>query len=235
GSWLEPFDPKGKKGWYEGTAWQYTWFVPHDIAGLIKLMGGRDAFTRKLNEAFQRGAERDFLSPYVNYGNQPSYAMAHLFNYAGAPWLTQKWVRRVKEQTFGGVTPQKGYRGDEDQGQAGGLGVLMAIGLFEVRGGAAREPVYEITSPIFDRVVIHLDPRYYPGKTFEIVAHNNSPRNIYIQSARLNGRPLERPWFFHRELVAGGRLELQLGPRPNKNWGSRPEDAPPSMSSQSSQ
>lgn len=230
GSWLEPFDPKGKKGWCEGTAWQYTWFVPHDTTGLIELMGGREAFNRKLNEAFERGAERDFLSPYVNYGNQPSYPMAHLFNYSGAPWLTQKWVRQVKRQTFGGVTPQNGYRGDEDQGQAGGLGVLMAIGLFEVRGGAARKPVYEITSPIFDRVVIHLDPRYYPGKTFEIIARNNSPRNVYIQSARLNGQPLGRPWFHHRELVAGGRLELELGPEPNKAWGSRPGDTPPSMS-----
>ena len=103
-------------------------------------------------------------------------AMAHLFNYSGAPWLAQKWVREVKERTFGGATPDLGYRGDEDQGQAGALGVMMAIGLFQVRGGAEVDPVYEITSPIFDRVTIHLDPDYYPGRKFVIVARNNSPR-----------------------------------------------------------
>jgi predicted alpha-1,2-mannosidase len=230
GSWLEPFDPAGPKGWCEGTAWQYTWVVPHDVEGLIGLMGGREPFVRKLNEAFERAAPRDFLAPEVNYGNQPSIAMAHLFNYAGAPWLSQKWVREVKERTFGGVTPHHGYRGDEDQGQAGGLGVLMALGLFQVRGGAALEPVYEITSPVFDRITIHLDNRYYPGGRFVITARNNSPENRYIQSATLDGKPLDRPWFFHRELADGGVLALEMGPEPNRAWGSRPEDAPPSMS-----
>ncbi len=234
GSWLEPFDPLEKKRgtgqpWCEGTAWQYTWFVPHDVAGLIELMGGREKFNRKLNEAFERAAPKDFLSPYVNYGNQPSIEMAHLFNYSGAPWLTQKWVRRVKSQAFGGVTPQEGYRGDEDQGQAGGVGVLMAMGLFEVRGGAALDPVYELTSPIFDKITIHLDGRYYPGRQFVILARNNLPENRYIQSATLNGEPLNKPWIYHRQLVAGGKLELEMGPQPNKAWGSHPEDAPPSM------
>ena len=163
GSWLEPFDPLGPKGWCEGTAWQYTWFVPHDVQGLIDLMGGRNAFNRKLDYAFEKSAAESFVGKYVNYGNQPSIEMAHLFNYSGAPWLAQKWVRQVKEKTFGGTTPDSGYRGDEDQGQAGGLGVLMAIGLFEVRGGAAADPIYEITSPIFDRVTIHLDDRHYPA------------------------------------------------------------------------
>ena len=113
---------------------------------------------------------------HIDYSNQPSMAMAHLFNYSGAPWLAQKWVREVKERTFGGATPDLGYRGDEDQGQAGALGVMMAIGLFQVSGGAEVDPVYEITSPIFDRVTIHLDPDYYPGRKFVIVARNNSAR-----------------------------------------------------------
>jgi predicted alpha-1,2-mannosidase len=232
GSWKTPFDPLDDKdrSWCEGTAWQYTWFVPHDVQGLINLMGGRDAFNRKLNEAFERSIDKDFRGAYVNYGNQPSIQMAHLFNYSGAPWLAQKWVREVKQRTFGGITPETGYRGDEDQGQAGGLGVMMALGLFQVRGGAACEPVYEITSPVFDRVTIHLDPRYYPAGKFVIVARNNSPQNKYIQSALLDGKPLEKPWFFHRELVDGGTLEVQLGPAPNRTWGSRPEEAPPSMS-----
>ena len=235
GSWMAPFDPLDKprgtgKPWCEGTAWQYTWFVPHDVQGLVALMGGRDAFNRKLNEAFERSREDAFRTHYVNYGNQPSIQMAHLFNYSGAPWLSQKWVREVKERTFGGITPDTGYRGDEDQGQAGGLGVMMAMGLFQVRGGAAVNPVYEITTPVFDRVTIHLDPRYYPGGQFAITTRNNEPGNVYVQSARLDGKPLDKPWFYHRELVDGGELELQLGPKPNPAWGSRPQDAPPSMS-----
>ncbi len=234
GSWWEPFDPLAPKGWCEGNAWQYTWFVPHDVAGLIELMGGRDAFNEKLNYAFEQAQPHDFVKRmgYVNYSNQPPIQMAHLFNYSGAPWLSQKWVRLVKEQAFGGTTPDSGYRGDEDQGQAGGLGVMMALGLFQVRGGAARNPVCEITAPIFDRTVIHLDDGYYPGGKFEIIARGNSPDNTYIQSATLNGQTLQKPWFRHSELIAGGRLELKLGPEPNKSWGSRPEDAAPSMSSE---
>jgi predicted alpha-1,2-mannosidase len=235
GSWLAPFDPLASRYWCETNAWQFTWFVPHDVEGLIRLMGGRETFSRRLNDIFERSAAANFVAPsatnlgYLDYSNQPSMATAHLFNYAGAPWLAQKWVREVKEQTFGGATPDLGYRGDEDQGQAGALGVMMAIGLFQVRGGAEVDPVYEITSPIFDRVTVHLDPDYYPGRKFVIVARNNSRENRYIQSAALNGRPLTRPWFYHRDLVHGGTLELVLGPEPNKRWGSRPEDAPPSM------
>jgi len=101
----------------------------------------------------------------------------------------------------------------------GALGVLMAIGLFSVDGGASVEPVYEITSPIFDRITIHLDPEYYPGKKFVIFCRNNSPENKYIQSARLNGKSLNKCWFTHDELVGGGKLELELGPAPNKLWG----------------
>jgi predicted alpha-1,2-mannosidase len=228
GSWKTPFDPLDDKdrAWCEGTSWQYTWFVPHDVPGLIELLGGREAFNRKLNEAFERSVDASFRSGYVDYGNQPSIQMAHLFNYSGAPWLSQKWVREVKERSFGGITPDSGYGGDEDQGQAGGLSVMMAIGLFQMRGGAEQEPIYEITSPIFDRVTIRLDPRYYPGGRFVITTRNNSPENAYIQSARLDGQPLDRPWFYHRDLVDGGTLELELGPQPNRHWGSRPADAP---------
>ncbi len=232
GTWQTPFDPLDSKdrAWCEGTAWQYTWFVPHDVQGLVDLMGGRDVLNTKLNEAFEKSVDKDFRSAYVNYGNQPSIEMAHLFNYSGAPWLSQKWVREVKQRTFGGTTPDAGYGGDEDQGQAGGLGVMMAIGLFQLRGGAALDPVYEITSPVFDCITIHLDARYYSGREFTIISRNNSATNKYIQSAMLNGRPLNRPWFYHRELVDGGELELQLGPKPCKTWGSGPKDAPPSMS-----
>jgi putative alpha-1,2-mannosidase len=184
-----------------------------------------------------RAEQHAFVAPhgqhhtgYLDYGNQPSTYIAHLFNYAGAPWLTQKWVRRVMDQCKSAVTPYGGYGGDEDQGQMGALNALMAMGLFSVNGGCSVEPFYEITSPVFDRIAVHLDPRYYEGQQFVIEVARTSEEDLYIQSARLNGVPLERPWFYHRELAKGGTLELVLGPEPNKEWGSRVEDAPPSMS-----
>jgi predicted alpha-1,2-mannosidase len=233
GSWQTPFDPVAEKGWCEGNSSVYTWYVPHDPAGLIRLLGDREAFNRRLNRDFENWAAANYSTPTVNYGNQPCTGMAHLFNYSGAPWLAQKWVYEVKTKVFGGTTPDVGYGGDEDQGQMGGLGVLMGVGLFEVNGGASLDPIYEITTPIFDRVTIHLDPDYYRGGEFVIVAKRSSPAGsgpAYIQSATLNGRPLLKPWFYHRELADGGKLELELGTTPNKQWGSRPEDAPPSMS-----
>ena len=168
---------------------------------------------------------------YVNYGNEPGRFVAHLFNHAGAPWLAQKWARRVKDATFGSVDPM-GFCEDDDQGLAAGTSAMLALGLFDVQGGAALDPIYEITSPVFDRVVVHLDGEFCGGGEFTIEARSNSVHNVYIQSATLNGEPLGRPWFYHRELVAGGKLVLELGPEPNEEWGSRPEDAPPSMGSE---
>ncbi len=230
GSWMPGFQPIGEgfnsKGFCEASGLVYTNFVPHDMAGLVELFGGNEAYRDFLNGLFEKAEPNHFLAQhgdnagaYVDYNNQPGTGMAHLFNYCGAPWLTQKWVREVKEKAFGDVTPFGGYNGDEDQGQMGALGVLMAIGLFEVDGGASVEPIYEITSPVFDRVTIHLDPDYYPGGTFRIIANNNSQRNCYIQSATLNGQPLRRCWIRHRELTAGGTLELEMGPEPNMTWG----------------
>jgi putative alpha-1,2-mannosidase len=126
----------------------------------------------------------------------------------------------MKEEVFGDTSAEGGYNGDEDQGQMGALSALMAIGLFDVQGGASAEPRYEITSPVFDTVAIALDPRYYAGRTFTIRTRNNSPANVYIQSARLNGKPLEgRFWITHKEFAAGGTLEIDLGPGPNRSWG----------------
>ena len=113
----------------------------------------------------------------------------------------------------------------------GTLNVLMAIGLFSVNGGCGKEPVYEITSPIFDRVTIHLDKEYYSGKMFVVETKNNQPGNIYIQSASLNSKSLNRPWFYHSEFTRGGVLHIVLGDKPNMQWGSRPENVPPSTSS----
>lgn len=129
-----------------------------------------------------------------------------------------KWVRKVKD-AYGDITPYGGYEDDEDQGQMGALGVLMAIGLFEVDGGAAEKPVYEITSPIFDRIVIKLNPDYYRGNQFEIITNNNSSENIYIQSAKLNGNVHNTYWFFHDDFTKGGILILNMDSIPNKEWG----------------
>jgi predicted alpha-1,2-mannosidase len=238
GAWLEPFDPLSLEGWCESNGWQYTFYVPHDIQGLIGLMGGREAFTGKLNHAFEKAVSMDFYArkpelrrdaAYINYGNEPGRFVAFLFNHSGSPWLSQKWARQVQERTFSSVGPV-GFCEDDDNGLAAATSALLAIGLFDVRGGAAREPVYEIASPIFDKVVISLDKRYYKGGTFTIETRNNSRENKYIQSATLNDQPLARPWFRHDQLTAGGVLTIHLGSQPNRKWGTLPTDAPPSMS-----
>jgi predicted alpha-1,2-mannosidase len=240
GSWVPSFNPLvkavgkednfGTKDFVEGNAWQYTWFVPHDTEGLIALMG-RDEFNRRLDHGFEM-ARPKFVSQYVNHSNQPNMQAAFLFNYAGEPWQTQKWTRAILDNYYG-TGPVDGYPGDEDQGQMGAWFVMCAMGLFEMDGGASTRPIYEIGSPLFDEITIHLNKSYYSGDTFTIRARNNSPENIYIQSATLNGGPLNKPWFYHSELVKGGVLLLEMGPSPNKSWGTGPGTAPPSMTSTS--
>ena len=223
GPWLHT-DPLSGRGWVEANAWQGTWSVSHDIAGLAELMGGDDKLCEKLNHAFEEAAPTDFVfaygGGYVSYANQPGCSNAHVFNHAGKPWLSQYWVRRVNEQAYGGVTPDTGYGGhDEDQGQMGGVSALMSIGLFSLRGTTSEDPVYEITSPVFDEIVISLDTDYYPGSRFTIRTYDNSAKNFYIQKAKLNGRPLDKCWFHHKDFARGGLLELWLGPAPNHGWG----------------
>jgi putative alpha-1,2-mannosidase len=143
-----------------------------------------------------------------------------LFNYAGKPWLTQYWTRQLIDSVYSGISPQKGYSGDEDQGLMGSLAVLLKIGLFSTDGGTSEKPFYEITSPIFNKVTIHLNEKYYTGKKFVIEATNNSPANSYIRSAKLNGNVLNKPFFDHEVLVKGGILELEMSAKPNQQWGS---------------
>ena len=236
GNWLPYFDPlelTEKGGFCESNSAIYSHYVPHDMAGLIELYGGADQYVKRLNANFEKSESYGFFRSnktkegnWTDYGNQPGTGMAHLFSYAGAPWLTQKWVRKVKA-AYCDVTPYGGYRDDEDQGQMGALGVLMAIGLFEVDGGCAEKPFYEITSPLFDKVTIHLDNRYYSGKTFQIITKGNSTDNMYIQNASLNGKKWNKCWFYHEDFIKGGTLELKLGAKPNKKWGV--EELPPSF------
>lgn len=230
GSWLKDFQPIGEgfnmPGFVESNSAIFTYYVPHNISDLVNMIGGNDIFVNKLNKQFELAAPNNFITPHgahaenwVDYENQPALHMAHLFSHAGAPWLTQYWVRRIKKDVFGDITPYGGYNGDEDQGQMGALGVLMAIGLFDVQGGASTEPRYEITSPIFDKITIKLDNKYYSGKEFVIETKNNSFENVYIQSVKLNGQPLNTFHFPHSEYTKGGKIEIEMGPEPNKNWG----------------
>jgi len=247
GNWNKPVDIlQYEHGFVEGNAAQYTWWVPHDLKGLIELIGGTDSFTNKLNEAFDKARWHGFVSGksenpadqelqrrvYINYGNQPCMETPFLFNYAGKPWLTQYWTRQLIDSVYSGISPQKGYSGDEDQGLMGSLSVLMKIGLFSTNGGTSAKPFYEISSPIFKKITIHLNPKYYSGKEFVIETFNNGPQNYYIQSASLNGSPINQSWFYHETLIKGGHLILQMSNQPNKSWGNDLNKVPPSMSSE---
>jgi predicted alpha-1,2-mannosidase len=234
GNWKEPFDIlQYGNGWVEGNAAQYTWWVPHDVQGLIGLMGGREAFTEKLNGSFELAETHDFVSGkshsvetlkhnrevYINYGNQPCMQTAFLFNHSGAPWLTQYWTRQVINKVYSDLSPDYGYSGDEDQGLMGSLAVLLKMGIFSTNGGTNINPYYEIASPIFDKITIHFNPKYYSGNTFVIQTENNGPENYYIQSAEFNGQELRQSWVPHKEVVDGSVLKLVMGPAPNKSWG----------------
>jgi predicted alpha-1,2-mannosidase len=223
GGWLHN-DALSGQGWIEANAWQGTWSISHGVGRLAELMGGQATLCKHLNSAFEKADEEDFVfgygAGYVSYANQPGCSNAHVFNYAGQPWLSQYWVRKVNEQAYGAITPDKGYGGhDEDQGQMGGVSALMSMGLFSLKGNNSTDPVYELTSPVFDQVTIQLDRSYYPGRTFTIKTYDNSEQNLYIQRAKLNGQTLETFWFPHAEYAKGGVLELWMGSEPNKEWG----------------
>ncbi len=229
GEFLPDFDPMVLYGWCEGNAHHYRWYAPHDVQGLADLFGGYDVFIDELNTLFELAEGHSFTAPhakheegYIDYGNQPCMYLAHLFNYAGAPWLTQKWVRRIMQAAKSDVTPYGGYGGDEDQGQMGALNILMAMGLFSINGGCLPEPILELSAPIFDRITIHLDPDYHNGGKFVIEAENNNPDACYIQSAELNGQHLDTAWFYHHDFAKGGTLKLVLGNEPNKSWANQP-------------
>jgi predicted alpha-1,2-mannosidase len=246
GKWQEPFDILDfHHGYVESNSVQATWFVPHDLQGLFDLMGGREKAANTLNQQFNISDQHDFVSlnfrtdPFVkserkrtwlNYGNQPSMQVGFIFNYAGQPWLTQKWTREVVNRNYSDLDAQHGFNGDEDQGLMGSLSVLMKMGIFEMRGGAAKNPEVQIGSPLFDKITIKLNPDYYKGGAFVIEAANNSDKNRYLQSIDLNGKILEKVWFNHSDLVNGGKLKLEMGNQPNKNLGSSPESLPESVS-----
>jgi predicted alpha-1,2-mannosidase len=216
GEWIEPFDPYRTPGFTEGNAFNYTWFVPQNPKGLIEAMG-KDRFISRLDEAMEKSARANFnasgdnFSAYpINHGNETSMEVAYLFNWAGAPWLTQKWVRAIQEQYYG-ITPYDAYPGDEDLGQMSSWFVMSALGLFQMDGGCAQEPVYELASPRYPKAVIRLDGKYGRGQTFVIEAINASKENKYIQKAELNGQPLNSFLIPQSEVLKGGHLVIYMG------------------------
>ncbi len=241
GEFVKDFDPmKAWLGFQEGNAAQYTWYVPHDISGLISLIG-IDEFNQRLEKTFQTvsttlyGGKQDEFDSFsgieqlYNHGNQPCLHNAWLFNYSGKPWLTQKYTRDICNK-FYGITPTHGYGygQDEDQGQLGAWYVLAAMGLFDVQGGTNKQPTMQIGSPLFDKVTINLNRAYYQGKKFSIIATGNSPSSFFVQDAALNGASLRKCFLSLKDIQKGGQLELKMGGQPNENWGSGWR--PPSMS-----
>jgi predicted alpha-1,2-mannosidase len=228
GSWIKDFAPVvddfNARGFCEANSAIYSHYVPHDLPGLMALYGGRETYVKRLNESFERAAEdwlkaadKQHAANWVDYGNQPGTGMAHLFNVAGAPELSQKWVRAVKD-TYGETTPYGGYHGDEDQGQMGALGVLMAIGLFSVDGSAAMEPTYEITTPVFKKITINLHPDYYAGERFTISVEGEPEEEVYIKSASVDGMDWSSVSLPFERVSGGGELLLGVGEEPSE-WG----------------
>ncbi len=201
------------QGCVESNPYQQGWFVPHDVAGLIDLLG-KEYFVQELSTFFQKAPEKFTWNDYYNHPNEPVHQVPFMFTYAGMPWLTQKWSRIICEQAYG--TSVEGLCGNEDVGQMSAWYVLAAAGLHPVCPG---DGVYIITSPLFQRITFQLDRRYAKQDTFTIMAHDNSETNRYIQSVKLNGKPLKRLWITHEEVISGRTLELQMGPEPNKGLG----------------
>lgn len=208
GGWL-PWPAEGRlKQWYgamESNPYQQGWFVPQDVNGMVALMGGKDKVIMDLENFFDKVPENMMWNDYYNHANEPVHHVPFLFNRLGQPWLTQKWTRAICKRAYhDGV---EGLVGNEDVGQMSAWYVLAAIGLHPVCPGDTRQ---EITSPVFDKIVIG---------NFTIKATNNSATNIYIQSARLNGKDFNQCHIDYKDIVKGGVLELVMGSNPHQQWG----------------
>ena len=223
-SWNEPFDPKHSNhrehtDYTEGNAWQHSWFVPHNVDDFIKLHGGNDIFTKRLEQLFTESSEitgnnvsadiSGLIGQYA-HGNEPSHHIAYMFNHAGQPWRTQYWVRHILDTQYN--TTANGLSGNEDCGQMSAWYVFSSMGLYPMNPASGE---YEIGSPIFEKSTLNLPN----GKTFVIEAENVSKQNFYIQSATLNGKAFEKTAISHQEMQKGGVLHFVMGAQPNKNWG----------------
>lgn len=223
-SWNEPFDPKHSNhrehtDYTEGNAWQHSWFVPHNVDDFIKLHGGNDIFTKRLEQLFTESSEitgnnvsadiSGLIGQYA-HGNEPSHHIAYMFNHAGQPWRTQYWVRHILDTQYN--TTANGLSGNEDCGQMSAWYVFSSMGLYPMNPASGE---YEIGSPIFEKSTLNLPN----GKTFVIEAENVSNKNFYIQSVTLNGKAFNKTAISHQEMLKGGILHFVMGAQPNKNWG----------------
>ena len=223
GNWREPFNPIASNhredDYCEGVAWQWTWFVPHDVQGLVDLMGGRVNFIEKLDTLFSMDSrlEGELISSDISgligmyaHGNEPSHHIAHLYNYVGQPYKTQALVDSILySQYFADVD---GLSGNEDCGQMSAWYIMNALGIYQVAPG---NPVYSIGRPLFENSTVHLSN----GNKFIVKANNATKENKYIQSVLLNGAPLNTPFITHEDIMNGAILEFTMGSQPSK-WGS---------------
>lgn len=230
GEWIDNFDPyESWRGFQEGNAMQYTFFVPQNPDSLIARMG-KDEFNERLDAIFTQARKTIFgggkvafafsgLSSPYNHGNQPSLHIPWLFNFSGKPYLTQKWTRLICDEFYGTDGEHGyGYGQDEDQGQLGSWYVLAAMGLFDVQGGACSEPTYQLGSPEFDEITVHLSKFNAKGGKFRIITKGNSADAMYVQNATFNGKPLDRCWLYRDEVFNGGELVLKMGTEPSDVW-----------------
>jgi len=233
GKWKTPFNPifseHRNHEYTEGTAWQYSWFVPHDVEGLINLFGSREKFAEKLDSLFITDSKLDGSNPSNDisgmigqyaHGNEPSQHIAYLYNYVGQPWKTQERVSQIIHTLYN-HTPE-GLCGNEDCGQMSAWYIFSALGFYPVNPA---NQIYVIGSPLFEEVTINLEN----GKQFIITAKNISDKNIYIQSAKLNGKELTRSFITHDEIINGATLEFEMSDKPNKILWADNESFPPSM------
>ncbi len=217
--WREPFDPLSHHGFTEANAYQYL-FVPHDVKGLIRLMGGDSTFTAWLDTLFTKEGKESgkaFIGQY-NQGNEPSHHLAWLYNYAGRPWKTQERVHRIQQQCYT-ATPD-GISGNDDAGQMSAWYIFGALGFYPVSPGL---PVYVLGTPLFPMAALRLEN----GRTFIVEARNLSGKNFYICKVTLNGRPLTRSYLTHSEITGGGHLVFYMDSLPDRSWGTAPGDRPP--------
>ncbi len=229
GTWRTPYDPfrsvHGVGDFCEGNGWHYTFFVPQHPEGLIKLMGGDEAFIAKLDSLFiaegdmGEGASADIsgLIGMYAHGNEPSHHVAYLYPYAGEQWKTAEKVRYIQDVFY--TDQPDGVIGNEDCGQMSAWHVMSALGFYQVNPSNG---VYVFGSPLFPKATIHLPE----GKNFEIIAQNNGKENIYIQSVTLNGQPYEKSYILYEDIMKGGNLTFVMGNTPNKAFGAAPENRP---------
>lgn len=231
GAWRSPFVANALVGdeYTEADAWQYAFGVQQDVPGLIALYGGDEPFIKKLDALFESDSTIQTSIPDISgligqysQGDEQCHHVAYLYDYAGAPYKTQARVRQAMATLFND-TPA-GECGNVDCGQMAAWYVFSALGFYPVNPDSG---VYALGSPAVSQAVLHLDREKYHGKTFKVVAANNSPKNIYVQSASLDGKPLDKPWLTYAQITAGGTLRLVMGPEPNVAWGSAPENRPP--------